>query len=195
MGAASQAGGVVTNGMSYFARDGENSNSALLVDVRPEDCYEFAGRVHPLAGVEFQEHLERLAYNAGAVAGAYFAPVQTVGDFLNKNGAANTVKPTYRPGICWTDIEMCLPGFVVDSLREALPEFGKKLKGFDMDGAVITGVETRSSSPVRILRNDNYESTGVKGLYPGGEGAGYAGGIISAAVDGIKISESVIGSY
>ncbi len=195
VGAASEAGGVVTNGMSYFARDGENSNSAVLVDVRPEDCYGFAGRKYPLAGVEFQEHFERLAFKAGVGAGAYFAPVQTLGDFLKKNGAANSVEPTYRPGICWTDMDACLPGFVAASLREALPEFGKKLKGFDADGAVITGVETRSSSPVRILRDENCESIGMRGLYPGGEGAGYAGGIISAAVDGIKISESIIKSY
>lgn len=199
VGAASEPGGVVTNGMSYFARDGENANSALLVDVRPEDC----GADRPgqeLAGIRFQEELEKKAYELGG--GGFLAPAQRLGDFMkNQKPSAGTpapagtqaVAPTYRPGVQWRDLSRCLPDFVTDSMREALPFMAKKLKGFDLADAVMTGVETRSSSPVRILRDrESLQSTGVSGLYPGGEGAGYAGGIMSAAVDGIRLAEKIL---
>ncbi len=178
---------VVTNGMSYFKRDGKNANSALLVDVKPDDF----GCDHPLAGIDFQRIWEKKAYESGGT--CYHAPVQRVGDFLKgiPSTEAGKVLPTYRPGVCWTDISKCLPDFVVNSLREAIPEMGKKIMDFDMDDAVLTAIETRSSSPVRILRDKMLESS-IGGLFPAGEGAGYAGGIISAAVDGIKIAEVVV---
>ena len=193
VGAASEEGGVVTNGMSYFARDGENANSALLVDVRPEDCGADDPDT-PLAGIDFQEKLEKAAYELGG--GGYIAPAQTLASFLKKNEAppaGRAVHPTYRPGVRYSDLTECLPAFVTDAMREALPHMAKKLKGFDMDTAVLTGVETRSSSPVRIPRDrETMQSVNTRGLYPGGEGAGYAGGIMSAAVDGIKIAEKII---
>lgn len=222
VGAASEEGGVVTNGMSYFARDGKNANSALLVDVRPEDCGAGEGG-DPLAGIDFQEKLEKAAYELGG--GGYIAPAQTLTDFMNNmkgrcseesslsaadnnedgepvqtaaasSSAANVrVKPTYRPGVRYADLSECLPEFVVSAMREALPEMARKLKGFDMAEAVLTGVETRSSSPVRIPRDrETMQSVNARGIYPGGEGAGYAGGIMSAAVDGIKIAEKIIES-
>ncbi len=193
VGAASEEGGVVTNGMSYFARDGENANSALLVDVRPEDCGADDPDT-PLAGIDFQEKLEKAAYELGG--GGYIAPAQTLASFLKKNEAppaGRAVHPTYRPGVRYSDLTECLPAFVTDAMCEALPNMAKKLKGFDMDTAVLTGVETRSSSPVRIPRDrETMQSVNTRGLYPGGEGAGYAGGIMSAAVDGIKIAEKII---
>lgn len=194
VGAASEENGVVTNGMSYFARDGENANSALLVDVRPEDCGA-DDPATPLAGIDFQEKLEKAAYELGG--GGYIAPAQTLADFLKKEKTASvscaTVHPTYRPGVRYADITKCLPEFVTDAMREALPRMAAKLKGFDMDAAVMTGVETRSSSPVRIPRDrETMQSVNTRGVYPGGEGAGYAGGIMSAAVDGIKIAERLI---
>lgn len=198
VGAASQSGGVVTNGMSYQDRAGENANSALLVDVRIDDF----PSDHPLAGVEFQEKYERLAYELGGK--NYQAPVQRLGNFLKFASGSGTrgsktvgdvkVKPTYEPGLEWTDLEKCLPDFAVESMREAIPKLAKKLRGFDSPHAVMTGVETRSSSPIRILRDLNYMST-ISGLYPAGEGAGYAGGIVSAAVDGMKIAEEIVGKY
>lgn len=211
VGAASEEGGVVTNGMSYFARDGENANSALLVDVRPEDCGADDPET-PLAGIDFQEKLERAAYELGG--GGYIAPAQTLADFMKKENSPNAapasqtsapadpqtappagraVHPTYRPGVRYSDLDKCLPVFVTDAMREALPHMAAKLKGFDMSDAVLTGVETRSSSPVRIPRShETLQSVNARGLYPGGEGAGYAGGIMSAAVDGIKIAEKII---
>lgn len=194
VGAASEKGGVVTNGMSYFARDGENANSALLVDVRPEDCGA-DDPATPLAGIDFQEKLEKAAYELGG--GGYIAPAQTLADFLKKENAADStcepVEPTYRPGVRYTDLTKCLPAFVTEAMKEALPRMASKLKGFDMDTAVMTGVETRSSSPVRIPRErETMQSVNTYGIYPGGEGAGYAGGIMSAAVDGIKIAEKII---
>ena len=193
VGAASEEGGVVTNGMSYFARDRENANSALLVDVRPEDCGADDPDT-PLAGIDFQEKLERAAYELGG--GGYIAPAQTLADFLKKNsdhGNCEPVRPTYRPGVRYTDLTGCLPAFVTDAMKEALPRMASKLKGFDMAAAVMTGVETRSSSPVRIPRDrETMQSVNAQGIYPGGEGAGYAGGIMSAAVDGIKIAERIV---
>lgn len=193
VGAASENGGVVTNGMSYAARDGENANSALLVSVYPEDCFRETGEDHPLAGMRLQRKLERKAYEAGG--GGFAAPVQTLGEFMGRgpeDHAYTITEPTYRPAVRRADIAQCLPEFATASLKEAVPEMARRLKGFDMSGAVITGVETRSSSPVRILRNKEYESVSVSGMYPGGEGAGYAGGIVSSAVDGVRIAEKII---
>lgn len=197
--AASQNGGVVTNGMSYHDRGSDLANSALLVDVRTEDFPNDS----PLAGIEFQEKYEALAYRAGG--GGYRAPAQRLKDFMNAAGPSGesdltaepsifSAKPTYRPGVSWTDLAECLPDFAVEAMREAIPVFGRKLKGFDNQEAVMTGVETRSSSPVRIRRNNDLMSN-MQGLYPAGEGAGYAGGIMSAAVDGIRIAEEIIKKY
>ena len=185
--AASEDGGQVVNGMSCFARDGENANSALLVNVVPED---FPGD-DPMAGVRFQREWERAAFAAGG--GDYRAPAQTVGDFLNRmpSAAGGRVRPSYRPGVTWTDLDRCLPGFVAESLREALPLLDCRLRGFADPEAVLTGVETRSSSPVRIERDARLTGS-VEGLYPCGEGAGYAGGIMSAAVDGMRCAEAVL---
>ena len=183
--AASQQGGVVTNGMSRRARDGENINGGLLVGVGPED---FPGDV--LAGVRFQEEWERAAFRLGG--GGFCAPVQRVEDFLLQRPSEGPggVAPTYRPGVAWTDLSGCLPGYVTDTLRQSLPLLDRKLRGFAAPDGVLTGVETRSSSPVRILRDGTFQSA-LRGLYPCGEGAGYAGGIVSAAVDGIRVAEAV----
>ena len=186
--AASEAGGVVVNGMSLYARDGENANSALLVNVLPEDF----GGDDPLAGVRFQQKWERAAFEAGG--GDYRAPAQKVGDFLanRDSDGPGKVTPSYRPGVVWGSLEGCLPEFVTGAMREALPLLDRKLKGFAHPDAVLTGVETRSSSPVRIERDKGCVSN-IAGLYPCGEGAGYAGGIMSAAVDGIRCAEAVMG--
>lgn len=182
--AASEPGGLAVNGMSEYARDAANSNSALLVGVGPEDY----GDPHPLAGVAFQRRLEQAAFRLGG--GGYRAPVQLAGDFLQGRVSASLgeVKPSYRPGITLCDLRECLPGFVADSLRAALPALGRQLPGFDRYDAVLTGVESRSSSPVRLLRGTDGCSS-IRGLFPCGEGAGYAGGIVSAAVDGIRCAE------
>lgn len=190
VGAASEKECEVTNGMSVFARDGENANSALLVSVSPEDCQRETGDHSPLAGMIFQRALERYAYEAGG--GGYRAPAETVGEFLGRGPAEPAVKATYRPGVRHTDLRECLPAFVTEAMEEALPEMARRLKGFDLDGALMTAVETRSSSPIRILRGKDMQSVSLSGLYPGGEGAGYAGGIMSSAVDGIKIAERII---
>lgn len=184
--AASEENRLVTNGMSYHAREQENANSALLVGITPEDFHSN----HPLAGIEFQRKWEELAFEAGG--GQYRAPAQLVGDFLEgiPSTKLGSVKPSYTPGVKLTDLRKCLPDYVIETIKYALPEFDKKLKGFLHPDAIMTGVETRSSSPVRIQRDDNYESN-IKGIYPVGEGAGYAGGIISAAVDGIRIAEQI----
>lgn len=187
---ASEPGMLATNGMSLHARAGENANSALLVSVTPADF----GSDAPLAGVEFQRRYERLAYQAGG--GGYVAPAQRVEDFLR--GRASTrfgdVKPSYRPGVRPADLAECLPGFAVESMRIALPQLGRLLRGFDMPDAVLTGVETRSSAPVRIERGDD-GCASVAGLYPAGEGAGWAGGIMSAAVDGIRQAQQVLKAH
>ncbi len=196
--AASETGGVVTNGMSVHARNDANANAAVLVGVNPDDflipelCAE--GR-SPLAGVEFQRHWEVLAFRAGG--GDYSAPAQTVGDFLAGRGSVSlgAVEPSYRPGVCPSDLAGCLPSFAVEALRQALPVLGRKLGGFSMPEAVLTGVETRSSSPVRIVRGDDFQSAGVAGLFPAGEGAGYAGGIVSAAVDGLRVAEAILADW
>ena len=185
--AASEPGRVVTNGMSQYSRNERNANAGLVVGITPEVDYPGS----PLAGMELQRHWEAKAFTAGG--GNYAAPGQRVGDFIK--GVASTalgeVIPSYRPGVTPTDLATCLPDYAITAIREALVAFGKQIKGFDMDDAVLTGVETRTSSPVRIPRGTDFQSTNVRGLYPAGEGAGYAGGILSAAVDGIKVAEAV----
>lgn len=185
--AASAPGQVVTNGMSRRARDGENINGGFLVGVGPAD---YPGE-DPLAGVRFQETWERAAWEAGGR--SYRAPAQLVGDFLDRRPSrqGGAIRPTYRPGVTWTELETCLPPYVLETLREALPIFHQKIAGFADPQAVLTGVETRSSSPVRILRDSVTFQSALSGLYPCGEGAGYAGGIVSAAVDGIRVAEAV----
>lgn len=183
---------VVTNGMSEYARDRENANSALLVQVNTEDF----GGSHPLQGIAFQRKWESEAFKLGG--SNYYAPVQRVGDFLKgiPSKEIGTVKPSYLPGVTPTDLRKCLPDFVIAAMREAIPEMDKKLKDFALADALMTGVETRSSAPVRIERSEEtMESLNVKGLYPVGEGGGYAGGIVSAAVDGIKAAEKIIQKY
>ncbi|SHK61273.1 NAD(P)/FAD-dependent oxidoreductase [Tepidibacter formicigenes] len=183
---------VVTNGMSEHKRDKENANSAFLVNVVPSD-FESS---HPLAGVYFQQKYERLAFELGGK--NYKAPVQLVGDFLKDKESKDlgSVIPSYKPGFKLANLRECLPSFVIETMKEGLINLDKKLKGFAIYDAVLTGVETRSSSPIRIVRDeDSFESINVKGLYPSGEGAGYAGGIVSAAVDGIKVAEKIIQKY
>ena len=186
--AASEAGGVCTNGMSNSRRDGENANAAVLVTLRPEDFPDKS----TLGGMYWQRSIEQRAFARGG--GNYHAPAQLAGDFLA--GRASTgpgrVQPTYRPGVTWCDLHDMLPARITDTLAQALPAFGRKLRGFDDPDAVLTAPETRSSSPVRIVRGEDRCSTGVPGLYPCGEGAGYAGGITSAAVDGLRCAESVL---
>ena len=184
--AASEEHRVVTNGMSEFARDRENINGALLVNVTPEDF----GADGPLAGIAFQRRLEDAAYALGG--GDYLAPAQRVEDFLAKRPStgAGTVTPSYRPGVKWANLWDCLPPFVAETMAEALPILGKKLKGYDHPDAVLTAVESRSSSPVRIPRDKTGQSA-LRGLFPCGEGAGYAGGILSAAADGMRCAEQV----
>lgn len=185
--AASEEQRVVTNGMSELARDGENINGGLLVSVTPEDFPDDG----VLAGIAFQRALEERAYRLGG--GEYRAPAQRVEDFLahRPSGGAGAVAPTYLPGVTWCDLHECLPPFITDALEEGIPLLGRKLPGFDDPDAVLTAVETRSSSPVRILRNEHYESA-LRGLYPCGEGAGYAGGIMSAAADGLRCAEIIL---
>lgn len=186
-GAASEPGGVVTNGMSAWARDGRNSNAALLVGVTPGD---FGGE-GPLAGVEFQRRIERAAFCT--TGSSYFAPVQRVADLLEDlpTRRFGSVLPTYEPGVAPGKIGCCLPEFVTAAMKQTLPLLGRRLKGFDDGDALLTAPETRSSSPVRILRNESLQSPLARGLYPCGEGAGYAGGIVSAAVDGIRCAEAL----
>lgn len=184
--AASEKGGVVTNGMSMFARDSENANSALLVNVMPTD---FEGD-DVLAGCDFQKDIERRAFKLCGE--NYMAPCQSVGDFLKNNKAPIAVKPSYKPGVRECNISDILPEFVTEALKEALPQFDKKIRGFAADGAVLTAPETRSSSPVRIIRDENTMMSNIFGIYPCGEGAGYAGGIMTAACDGLKVAEAII---
>jgi uncharacterized FAD-dependent dehydrogenase len=190
--ATSEPGGVVTNGMSQYSRNERNANSALVVGVTPAD---FPGgqdaNADPLAGIAFQRHWERLAFEAGG--GDYKAPAQRVGDFLagRASTALGSVLPSYTPGVQPTDLARCLPDYVVAALRESLPAFAREIAGFAMEDALLTGVETRTSSPIRITRDEGFQSLNTRGLFPAGEGAGYAGGILSAAVDGIKVAEAV----
>jgi uncharacterized protein len=185
--ATSEPGRVVTNGMSQYSRQEFNANSGLVVGIDPTRDYPD----HPLAGIDLQRHWESLAYVAGG--SNYKAPGQKVGDFLGGRASSELgeIIPSYKPGVHLTDLSQCLPDFVIDALREALPVFGRKIPRYDHPDAVLTGVETRTSSPIRIGRGENFQSLNTVGLFPAGEGAGYAGGILSAAVDGIKVAEAV----
>jgi uncharacterized FAD-dependent dehydrogenase len=184
--AASEPGRVVTNGMSQYSRNERNANAGIVVGITPAD---YPGG--PLAGVAFQRHWEARAFEAGG--GAYAAPGQRVADFLAGRPSASLgeVVPSYRPGVTPADLSSCLPDYAVAAIREALPMFARQIDGFAMDDAVLTGVETRTSSPVRIGRGRDGHSLNTRGLFPAGEGAGYAGGILSAGVDGIKTAEAV----
>ncbi len=181
--AASECGGIVTNGMSRYARDGENANSALVVSVGPGDFPPGA-----LGGVEFAREIERRAYS---LAKGYNAPAMTVGEFLDGRACAPTVLPTYRPGVKYCDLNRVLPGFVTDMMREGLRKFSREMSCFGDGGAILTAPETRTSSPVRITRGESGSALGIANLYPCGEGAGYAGGIMSAAVDGLRAAMNV----
>ncbi len=189
--AASEDGGVVVNGMSRFARDGKNANSAVCVSVRPEDY-----GATPQSAIDFQRRLERLAYQYGG--GDYSAPIQTVGDFLNGTAGTepSTVQPTYRDGaVRCADLTKIFPAFVSQELRLGLRSFDRKLSGFSCPQAILSGVETRTSSPIRILRNEELTAVGHAHIYPCGEGAGYAGGITSAAVDGIRVAQQIMSRF
>ena len=188
--ATSEAGRVVTNGMSQYSRAERNANSALVVNVDPEDFPEDF-RKNPLAGIDFQRHWESQAFVAGG--SDYCAPAQKVGDFIagRPSTVLGSVQPSYQPGVRMTDLSSCAPDYVIEALREAIPAFDKQIQGFGLADALLTGVETRTSSPIRIKRGDDLQSLNTRGLYPAGEGAGYAGGILSAGVDGIKVAEAV----
>jgi uncharacterized FAD-dependent dehydrogenase len=190
MAAASEPGGVVTNGMSLHARDGRNANSAVLVNVEPADF----GSEDSLAGFAFQRQWEERAFALGG--GRYAAPAQLLGDFLAERRSTQfgQVQPTYRPCVAPADLRACLPAWVCDTIARAIPAFARRVRGFDLPDAVLTGVETRSSCPVRLVRSADFQSS-IAGLYPAGEGAGYAGGIMSAAVDGIRVAEAIIARY
>jgi hypothetical protein len=184
--AASEPNCVVTNGMSQYSRNERNANAGIVVGITPED---YPGG--PLAGIELQRKLEARAFELGG--GNYEAPGQLVGDFIEGKPSTQlgSVEPSYKPGVHLTDLASTLPDYAIEAIREALPAFDQQIKGFAMKDAVLTGVETRTSSPLRITRGDDCQSVNVKGLYPAGEGAGYAGGILSAGVDGIKVAEAV----
>ena len=188
---ASETEAVVTNGMSFHERDLENANSAVVVQIHPED---FGGLEAPLAGMEFQRFWERKAFEAGG--GNYHAPVQLFKDFKEKkiSSSFGETYPTYRPGCTFANLWECLPDYVCESIAEGITAFGKLLANFDRQDALLTGVETRTSSPVRITRNDEMQAS-IRGIYPCGEGSGYAGGIMSAAIDGLKVAEQIIKTY
>ncbi len=193
--AASEEGRLVTNGMSQYSRHERNANSAIVVGIEPKDYTlgKFAAKDDSvLAGIEFQRRLEEQAFNMGGE--SYDAPVQLVGDFLagRKTGEHGSVIPSYKPGVTYCDLSEALPDYAIAAIREALPAFERKIKGFSMDEATLTAVETRTSSPIQITRDrETLQSLNTKGLYPAGEGAGYAGGILSAGIDGIKIAEAM----
>jgi uncharacterized FAD-dependent dehydrogenase len=185
--AASEKGRVVTNGMSQYSRSERNANSAIVVGISPE--HDFPG--DPLAGIDLQRKLEEQAYALGG--SNYDAPAQLIGDFLKgkPSGDLGEVQPSYTPGIKLTDLSKVLPQYAIDALREAIPAFNKKIRGFSTNDGLLTGVETRTSSPISIKRDKTFQSINTKGFYPAGEGAGYAGGILSAGIDGIKAAEAV----
>ncbi|HWF64058.1 MAG TPA: hypothetical protein VN685_05555, partial [Rhizomicrobium sp.] len=187
--ATSEERRVVTNGMSQYSRNERNANAGMVVGIQPQDYAPYGAG--PLAGIALQRHWESQAFILGGE--SYAAPAQRVGDFLERRPSTSLggVTPSYRPGVLPTDLSSALPDYAVAAIREALPAFGRQIPGFDMGDAVLTGVETRTSSPVRVPRGVDFQSTNTKGLYPGGEGAGYAGGILSAGVDGIKLAEAV----
>ena len=183
---ASEPERVVTNGMSQYSRNERNANAGIVVGISPSD---YPG--HPLAGIEFQRKWESLAFEAGGR--NYSAPGQLVGDFIagRASVALGQVSPSYKPSVTPTDMALCLPDYAIEAMREALPVFGKQIRGFDMPDAVMTGVETRTSSPISIKRGEDFQSVNTRGLFPAGEGAGYAGGILSAGIDGIKVAEAL----
>ncbi|HEC58655.1 MAG TPA: NAD(P)/FAD-dependent oxidoreductase [Methylophaga sp.] len=185
--AASEEGGVVTNGMSQYSRNERNANAAIVVGIDPE--VDFPG--YPLAGIDLQRDLEKLAYEVGG--GDFRAPAQLVGDFLKNKPSTElgTVAPSYKPGVALGDLTQVLPSYAVAAIREAIPKFDDKIRGFAMADAILTGVETRTSAPICIQRGKDFQSINTRGLYPAGEGAGYAGGIFSAAIDGIKVAQAV----
>jgi len=185
--ATSEPGRVVTNGMSQYSRNERNANSGIVVGISPAD---YPG--HPLAGIAFQRQWETRAYDLGG--GNYDAPAQLVGDFIANRPSTQlgSVEPSYKPGVTLGDLNPSLPTYAIDAIREALPAFEKQIRGYSMHDAVLTGIETRTSSPIRIKRDDHtLQSLNTKGLYPAGEGAGYAGGIMSAAIDGIRVAEAL----
>ena len=184
--ATSELGRVVTNGMSQYSRNERNANAGIVVGITPTD---YPGG--PLAGIEFQRQLESHAFTLGG--SNYAAPGQLVGDFVAGRASSQlgSVEPSYKPGVLMTDLASALPEYAITAMREAIPVFGKKIRGFDMHDAVLTGVETRTSSPLKMTRGKDFQSLNVKGLYPAGEGASYAGGILSAGVDGIEVAEAV----
>lgn len=185
--ATSEPGRVVTNGMSQYSRNERNANSGIVVGIDPERDYPGG----PLAGIELQERLEAHAYVMGG--SNYQAPAQLVGDFVagRPSTALGSVEPSYKPGVTLGDLAPSLPDFAIEAIREALPAFDRQIKGYNLHDAVLTGIETRTSSPLRITRGEDFQSLNLKGLFPAGEGAGYAGGILSAGVDGIRIAEAV----
>jgi uncharacterized protein len=185
--ATSEVGRVVTNGMSQYSRNERNANAGIVVGITPED---FPSK-HPLAGIELQRTLESAAYVLGG--STYEAPGQLVGDFVKgmASTALGSVEPSYKPGVKLVDLAAALPSYAIEAIREAIPAFAKKIKSFDLPDAVLTGVETRTSSPIKMTRGDDFQSLNVRGLFPAGEGASYAGGILSAGVDGIKVAEAV----
>jgi uncharacterized FAD-dependent dehydrogenase len=196
--ATSEPERVVTNGMSQYSRNERNANAGIVVGISPQDYRQDGlaeGAVSPLDGMQFQRLWESRAYELGE--GGYIAPGQLVGDFVKKqrSSALGNVQPSYKPGVRMTDLSErgreSLPTYALEAIREAIPAFERQIAGFAMRDAVLTGVETRTSSPLRITRNRQYESLNVRGLYPAGEGAGYAGGIMSAGVDGIEVAEAV----
>ena len=185
--ATSEEGRVVTNGMSQYSRNERNANAAIVVGITPEADFP----EHPLAGIDLQRDIESLAYQLGGA--NYNAPAQLVGDFLNNKPSTElgAVKPSYKPGVTLGDLSEALPEFAIAAIREAIPEFDKQIKGYASADAILTGVETRTSAPICIRRDKDYESSNTRGLYPAGEGAGYAGGILSAGIDGIKVAEAL----
>ncbi len=189
--AASEPGRLVTNGMSQYSRNERNANAGIVVGISPEDYLPYSPEGGPLAGIALQRHWEAKAFEAGG--GNYNAPAQRVGDFLARRPSRElgAVLPSYTPGIRLGEIDACLPDYATQAIREALPAFDKQIRGFAMDDALMTGVETRTSSPLRIGRGEDGQSLNVRGLFPAGEGAGYAGGILSAGVDGIRAAEAV----
>jgi uncharacterized FAD-dependent dehydrogenase len=188
--ATSEPNRVVTNGMSQYSRNERNANAGIVVGINPED---YPGG--PMAGIEFQRAIESKAFELGGK--NYEAPGQLVGDFLAQRPSTDfgAVLPSYKPGVHLTDLASSLPDYAIEAIREAIPAFEKQIPGFSMNDAVLTGVETRTSSPLRITRGANYQSLNIKGLYPAGEGAGYAGGIMSAGIDGIKVAEALALEY
>ena len=185
--AASEIGHLVTNGMSQYARDEMNANSAIVAEVHPSDIEDY-----PLAGIEFQRFWEQKAFIAGGE--KYFAPAQLVGDFISgiSSSSLRSIQPSYLPGIKLSNLRDLFPAYIINAILEALPDFDRKISGFNMEGAVLTGIETRTSAPLRIIRDAGHQSVSIQGLFPTGEGSGYAGGIMSSAIDGIKTAEKVI---